>query len=243
MAVGRLAALGSIVCLLALHAAAGEAPLQIATEESPPMNYMQNGQVTGEATDLIRAVAERAAVPISIELLPWLRAYQRAIDQPNSCVYSTTITEERKSLFKWVGPIGQNEWVIYGRTDSPIVLHTVEDAKPFELGVYNGDVRVDYFEELGGYHLSIAPDFIGAVRQLSAGHSDLLAGDRSVQVFAKREGITNLKPLLVIKRVPVALACNRAVPDTTIDKLQAALNEMEADGKAEEIRRTYRSGL
>jgi polar amino acid transport system substrate-binding protein len=243
MGVGRFAAVGSIGCLLALHGIAAEAPLQIATEESPPMNYRENGQVTGEATDLIRAVADRAAVPISIELLPWVRAYKRAIDQPDSCVYSTTMTEERKSLFKWVGPIGQNEWIIYGRSDSPIVLRTVEDAKPFVLGVYNGDARVDYFEGLGGYHLSIAPDFIGAVRQLSAGHSDLLAGDRSVLVFARREGITNLKPLLVFKRVPVALACNRAVPDATIDKLQAALDELEADGKAEEIRRTYRSGL
>jgi polar amino acid transport system substrate-binding protein len=243
MAVRRFAALGMSFCLLAWQAAAGETPLQLATEDSPPMNYMQNGQITGQATDLIRAFAERAGVPIDIELLPWLRAYQGALDHPNSCVYSTTMSEERKALFKWVGPIGQNEWIIYARSDSPIVLHSVEDAKPFELGVYNGDVRVSYFEELGGYHLSIAPDFIGAVRQLSAGHSDLLAGDRSVQFFAKREGITNLKPLLVIKRVPVGLACNRAVPDVTIAKLQAALDAIEADGKAEEIRRVYDPGL
>src|SRR6202041_3950322 len=109
--------------------AAAESPLQIVTEEGPPLNYLENDMVIGPATDLVRALAERAAVPITIELLPWVRAYQQALDRPDTCVYSTAMSEERKPLFKWVGPLMNFAWVIYGRVDSPIELHSVEDAK------------------------------------------------------------------------------------------------------------------
>jgi len=243
MVVAQYLAWGIFGCLLTLQAVSAEAPLQIATEDAPPLNYVEDGELTGPAPDLVRALANRAAVPITIEVMPWIRAYQQALERPGNCVFSTTITEERKPLFKWVGPLMQYEWVVYGRTDVPVALRSLDDAKAYIVGVYHGDIIESYLEGLGGYHLAIAQDFAGGLRQLSAGRVDLFAGPRGLQILARHEGIENLKELLLIKRVPVGLACNREVPDTTIGKLQTALGAMEADGKAEEIRRAYNAGL
>jgi polar amino acid transport system substrate-binding protein len=83
MAVWRSALLSLLGCLV-LRAAMAEAPLELATEDSPPLNYLENGEVTGPSVDLVRNMAERAEVPIGIEVMPWARAYQQALDRPGS---------------------------------------------------------------------------------------------------------------------------------------------------------------
>jgi polar amino acid transport system substrate-binding protein len=243
MAVGRIAGLCTLVCLLLIRGAGAQGPLLIATEDAPPLNYLENGELIGPSADLVRALAQRAEVPVIIEVLPWARAYQQALDRPDNCVFSTTITEQRRPLFKWVGPLMHYDWVVYGRAETPIELQAIEDAKAYVIGVYRGDSVAAYLEGLGGFHLDVAQDFVGGLRQLSAGRVDLFAGPRGAQHIVKRDGLANLKELLVIGSMPVGLACNRAVPDATIGRLQAALEAMEADGKAGQIRRTYQSGL
>jgi polar amino acid transport system substrate-binding protein len=46
-------------------------------------------------------------------------------------------------------------------------------------------------------------------------------------------------PLLVFNRVKVYLACNPAVPDELVDRLNAALAEMRRDGTLARIERKY----
>src|SRR4051812_46813333 len=79
--------------------------LHLTTESAPPSSILKDGKVVGHATEKIREMMARAHVSIDIEMLPWQRAYNRALLNADTCVYDTARTAEREALFKWVGPV------------------------------------------------------------------------------------------------------------------------------------------
>jgi ABC-type amino acid transport substrate-binding protein len=87
--------------------------------------------------------------PYTIDLLPWKRAYTAALERPDACVFSTTRTPEREASFKWVGPIGEADWVLMARADRAFSLRSLDDARGYRIGTYNGDARDDYLRTRG----------------------------------------------------------------------------------------------
>jgi polar amino acid transport system substrate-binding protein len=73
-----------------------------------------------------------------IRLMPWARAYKQIINKPNKILFSMTRTPQREYLFKWVGPIANNSFVFYARSDSKITINSLEDAKDekYKVGTY-----------------------------------------------------------------------------------------------------------
>lgn len=91
-----------------LGSAAG-ANIQAVTEELPPYNYRdRDGLVTGLSVDLLQRMVDRSKLSLDskgVQLLPWARAYQMALHQPNTVIFSIVRLPEREALFHWVGPI------------------------------------------------------------------------------------------------------------------------------------------
>jgi polar amino acid transport system substrate-binding protein len=214
--------------------------LYIGTEASAPYSMREGERVSGIGTDTVREIMTRSGIDYTIELLPWKRAYATALARSNGCVFSTTRTPERETLFKWVGPIGEADWVLMGRADRNLSLRTLEDARPYLIGTYNGDAREAYLRERG-FHVDSAPnDFINP-RKLVAGRIDLWAASvRSSGPTLRRLGYTDrIVPVLVFNRIRVYLACNRAIPDALVARMNGAMAAMERDGSARAIRQRY----
>lgn len=227
----------------AAHAGAGPpaGPLYITTEAAAPSSMLDSeGRVVGIATDKVRAALERAGLGYTIDLLPWKRAYAAARTRPDACVYSTTRTPEREALFKWVGPTDSAEWVLMARADRRIVLHSLEDARPYRIGTYHGDARDGYLRSRG-FRVDSAHDDLTNPRKLLLGRIDLWvaalrAGSRVLQQNGWHGRIV---PVLVFRRFDVFLACNRAVPDAVVDRLNNAFASLERDGSLRRIERAY----
>jgi len=103
--------------------------LQIYTEEFPPLNLMQDGQLTGQATEVVQEILKRMDINKDITLLLWSDAYQKLVNEPNIVLFSTSLISERKDLFKWVGPISSVENYFYTSKDCTLNLKTLDDAK------------------------------------------------------------------------------------------------------------------
>jgi len=103
--------------------------LQIYTEEFPPLNLMQAGQLTGQATEVVQEILKRIDIDKDITLLLWSDAYQKLVNEPNIVLFSTSLISERKDLFKWVGPISSVENYFYTSKDCTLNLKTLDDAK------------------------------------------------------------------------------------------------------------------
>lgn len=232
-----LAALLSVSC-----AAYAEAPikLRVATESSAPYSMREGDRVAGISTDVVRAILERSGIGYTIDILPWKRAYTQALERNDACVYSTTRTPEREPLFKWIGPIVEADWVLMARADRKLNLQTLDDARPYRIGTYNGDARDVYLRERG-FHVDPAPDDLTNPRKLMLGRIDLWAAStRSSGALLARLGYAGkIVPVLVFNRIQVYLACNRALPDALVARMNGAVEAMERDGSAHAIVRRY----
>jgi len=221
--------------------ATAPAPLYITTEAAAPSSMLDaDGKVVGIATDKVRAAFERAGLPYTIDLLPWKRAYAAAYERPDACVYSTTRTPEREPLFKWVGPTDSAEWVLMARAGRGIPLRTLEDARPYRIGTYNGDAR-DHYLRSRGFRVDPAPNDLTNPRKLLLGRIDLWAAAlrRGSPVLEHNGWTGRIVPVLVFNRLDVFLACNRAVPDAVISRLNDAFAGLERDGSLRRIERAY----
>src|SRR3546814_16957248 len=123
-------------------------------------------------------------------MLPWQRAYREALEKPATCVFSTTETEQRMPLFKWVGPLVSNDWVFLAGPDTPITLRSLEDARPFVIGGYQGDATALFLQERG-FNVLTAPADEPNVKLLAAPRIPLRAtGSQTGPRLPRRQAAT-----------------------------------------------------
>jgi polar amino acid transport system substrate-binding protein len=225
---------------LLLSSGAWAETLILTTEEAPPFNYStDHGKtVVGSATEVVNELFKRAAIDYTIKMYPWARAIEMGHYDKNTCVYSTTRTEEREKSFLWVGPIAPNDWVLFAKADSAITLDSLEAARQYKIGGYRGDAITLYLQ---GQKFAIdeAGNDEQSVQKLNAGRIDLWATGVSAGPFVSAKMKIKVKPLLNFKKTELYLACNTSVAQATIDKLNATLQAMSADGTIETINKKY----
>ncbi|MES2017835.1 MAG: ABC transporter substrate-binding protein [Pseudomonadota bacterium] len=228
---------GPLACAVAQPSAA---PLTITTEYSPPTSMQVDGKIIGSATEKVREAFARSGIAYTLELLPWKRAYTAASTRADTCVYSTTRTPERERLFKWVGPTDEGDWVLLGRAGRQYNLTRLEDARALRIGTYYGDARDEYLRTRG-YLVDPAPNDMINPNKLMLGRIDLWAAGlrRDSAVLELNGWGGKIVPVLTFNHVKLYLACNLAVPDATIDQLNAAFDAMSRDGTARRMERKY----
>jgi polar amino acid transport system substrate-binding protein len=217
------------------------------TENFPPYNMAINGKnfaqednIDGIAVDIIKEMFKRAGVKYSLTLrFPWDRIYNLALEKPGYGVFVAARLPEREELFKWVGPIGPDDWVLLAKGDNPISLTSLDQAKKYRIGAYKGDAISEYLTEKGVEHSTSLRDQENA-RKLMAGQIDLWAtGDPAGRYLAKQEGISGLRTVLRFDSAELYLALNKDIPDEIVSKLQAALDQMRAEGFVDDILNSY----
>lgn len=217
------------------------------TENFPPYNMAINGKnfaqednVDGIAVDVVREMFKRAGITYSLTLrFPWDRIYKLALEKPGYGVFVTARLPERETLFKWVGPIGPDDWVLLARGDSKLVVNNLQQAKQYRIGAYKGDAIAEHLEKEGLQPVTSLRDQENA-KKLMAGQIDLWAtGDPAGRYLARQEGVSGLKTVLRFNSAQLYLALNREVPDEVVQKLQSELDKMRAEGIVDSILNSY----
>ncbi len=217
------------------------------TENFPPYNMAINGKnfaqednIDGIAVDVVREMFKRAGIPYSLTLrFPWDRIYKLALEKPSYGVFVTARLPEREALFKWVGPIGPDDWVMLARGDSKLVVNNLQQAKQYRIGAYKGDAIAEHLEKEGLQPVTSLRDQENA-KKLMAGQIDLWAtGDPAGRYLARQEGVSGLKTVLRFNSAQLYLALNKEVPDEVVQKLQSELDKMRAEGIVDSILNSY----
>lgn len=226
---------------LCVAASASARPrLHITAENSPPSAMLVDGQVSGFATEKVRHIMERVGIDYEIDIMPWKRAYQLALTQPDTCVYSTTRVPQREPLFKWIGPTHENDWTLWGRAGRDYRINTIEDARRYRIGAYHGDVRSDALIAQG-FIVDTVPDKLSNPRKLLVDRIDLWVSSVRVgtALVAENGWTGQIVPILTFKRTELYLACHTSVPDALVAKMNAALRAMNSEGLSAAIERKY----
>jgi polar amino acid transport system substrate-binding protein len=242
-----LLALTASLMLGVATAHAAPEKVELLTENFPPYNmaadgknFARNENIHGIATDIIREMFQRAGIDYSLTLrFPWERIYKMALETPGYGVFVTARLAEREELFKWVGPIGPDDWVLLARGDSTIDVNSLEEARKYRIGAYKGDAIGEHLLAQG-LEPSLALRDQANVEKLQSGAIDLWAtGDPAGRFLAKQQGVSGLKRVLRFDSAELYLALNKQIPDETVKKLQAALDQMRADGAIDAINGRY----
>jgi polar amino acid transport system substrate-binding protein len=122
------------------------------TEQFPPINYVEDGELMGISVDLLEKIFDRMGADTdrsSIQVLLWDEGYRKALDEENTVIFATARIPERESLFKWVGPIAPSDKAIFARKDSKITIETGEDLLDLRIGVVRNDSAVQLVQDAG----------------------------------------------------------------------------------------------
>jgi polar amino acid transport system substrate-binding protein len=245
-----LLVLASASMLLINTARAENSPdtdLVLLTENFPPYNMAKNGKnfaqgenINGIATDIVREVFQRAGITYSLTLrFPWERVYKLALENPGYGVFVMARLPDREKLFKWVGPIGPDDWIMLAKADSKITLETLNDARQYKIGAYKGDAIAETLTKQGLKPIVVLRDQDNA-KKLVNGQIDLWAtGDPAGRYLARQDGVTGLKTVLRFNSAELYLALNKDVSDEVVAKLQAALDQLRKEGVVDEIMGRY----
>jgi polar amino acid transport system substrate-binding protein len=231
--------LGSL-CAGSAALAAPRPHLFIATEISPPSVMLDGGQIVGFTTEKVRQIMTRAGIDYDIEILPFKRAMLLSQTRGDVCLYSLTRLPEREALFKWIGPTHESDWTLFGRAGRNYQVRTLEDARKYRIGAYFGDVRGETLSAQG-YLVDTVRERLSNPRKLLVDRIDLWASSLQMggSIVAANGWAGQIVPVLTFKRTELFLACNVALPDALVAKMNAALRAMNSEGVSAAIERKY----
>ncbi|MBT9523745.1 MAG: transporter substrate-binding domain-containing protein [Rhizobacter sp.] len=236
------------LCCLSLQAAADE--LRIVTEELPPYNMTQNGQITGLSTEVVRAVLKEAGVQASIQSMPWARAYDIALNTENVMIYSITRTSQREKLFKWVGVIAPTNWYLFSRADKNIKLKKLDDARSLQTATVNEDAGEQYLVGKGfalGKNLQSSSKYELNYEKLKLGRVDLwVANELNAMYLARQAGddpaqvLVHALPLNDLGSTGgLDLAFSLKTPDAVVDRFRKALETIKKNGTYDSLQKKW----
>ena len=216
------------------------AELKIYTNEEPPLNFRgQDNQVTGFAVDIVQEILKRTATNSKINLLTWARGYQYLQREENVFLFSMAQTDQRKSKFKWVGPLATKRAILIAKKKSGITITTLEDAKKVKkIGTLIGDSKKEYLQQKGFTNLHSTPKWEQVVKMLMRGRVDLLAlTDVDFPIIAKKAGIniSDLEVVYTMYQYHVYIGVSKQTPEQYINQWQKTLDSIKSDGTFEKI--------
>ena len=218
--------------------AASAETLEIYCEETPPYQMRAgDGAVHGVVVDIVREIQKRTGNSDAIQIVPWNRGYTFALQKKNTVLFSVVMTDDRKDLFRWVGPVMDFSMAFYARKDSAIRISSLAEAKKVKgIAVYGNDIGQQYLEKNGFTNLVKTYDNASAQKDLLLGRVDLVSIGRCSR-RRRVEGTDSggIKEVFVYMHNPIYIAFSKSSSPETVASWNRALAAMKKDGTFDAI--------
>jgi polar amino acid transport system substrate-binding protein len=151
------------------------ASIETVTEESS-YSYVEDGKVGGAAGRVVEAVLKQAGLEdYHMGIYPWARAYDRAMREPNVIIYPILRSQDRESLFKWVGHLDWTRPILYKLRATPkLPIAVLQDAVAYRVGVLRDDYREKYLHDQGFTRLVVSANNVDNFNRLLNGQVQLV---------------------------------------------------------------------
>jgi polar amino acid transport system substrate-binding protein len=204
------------------------------TEDYPPYNYEDITGLEGFSAEILEAMLELKKSKTTlkdVEVLPWAVGYEKALNEPNVALFSTTRTPSREALFKWVGPLAPAKLILFAKKSSNITINSSEDINQYKTAVIRKDIGEMLLKEqnVNSNALLTASSNIEAAQMLQNDKVELWAYDQLVGEWLLSElGFDkhSFEPVYIIQEANYYIALNRNTSDEVVQELQEALDTL-----------------
>jgi len=237
------------IILLTCHFSTSYAQEKIifGTENYAPFSYknIETGEVEGLSVDIVSAlISVLNDKKSNIEVYPWARIYNMALQQKNVAIFSIIRLEERENLFKWAGTLYSPQmyiWKLKSRKD--IKIDKAENLKSYQVAVNN--LGIDEVILTNRYGLSREKQLqpvsqtYQKIFMLLRGHTDLMEYGESALKWKMKELSFDFnqfeKVMILPDTTDFSLAFSKKTDDKTVAMYQQALDTIKQNGTYEKI--------
>lgn len=213
--------------------------LTVLTENNPPFNFIRDDYVVGIGTDLLVEMGSRSGVTIdrnAIKIYPWARAYEEALHNENTLIYSMGRMANREELFQWVGPFFDFRVCIFARRGAGVTIDNLrEDVKKYRIGTVREDGAEHILLEKG-----IRKESLDRIHNLKLNIQKLKTGRLDGVAYLEPGFLYTLKSLgelsndyevvHVLASFDLYFGLSKKTDPSTSEKLQKALESIREDG-------------
>lgn len=207
--------------------------------EFPPMGFTdENGNYVGFDLDLAAEVADRLGLEFVAQPIAWDSKDQELNSGNIDCIWNGFTISGREDAYAWTEPYMANNQVVVVNADSDIA--SLADLAGAVVAVQKDSSGLAALEEntelLGSFaELVQVDDYLNAMMELESGAVDAIVMDEIVARYQIQESGSNFVVLdesVASEEYGVGFALGN---EALRDQVQAALEEMAADGTLAEI--------
>jgi len=219
------------------------AQLRLITEPWSPVSYEDDGIAKGFAVELVNQLQASMGSGYPVEVLPWARGFSIASSTPNVMLFATSVDEDRRKQFDFVGPILTSKISLYTRTEDIIEINSIEEVKRAGLvGAYRGSLGEGVLRRAGVDQLLIASFPQQNAKQLMRGRVRFWCqADVAVNSLLSEIGIKpeRVKPVFVVSEIDLYLAFSAGTDESVITLWSEALIKYKDSGLYRKLYRQW----
>lgn len=228
--------------------------IRVVTEDFPPFQTLNNGNILGPMYSIMRRICQEAAFQCKFELLPWKEAYKLAVDGEADVIFSILLeVPERRELFYLSPSIVNTSYSFFVTSRNPWVYTGLSSLDNMIIGAYGPSGTSIVAQEVvtsravGGFEpttLIIEPSIVESFQQLIIGKY----GSNGAVVVNKDVGLALLKkhsivgPKLAgdIKQITYGFGVSKKAKRADIyARLVHALRQLQLKGEVLDTLRFY----
>lgn len=223
---------------------------RIVTEDWAPYNYLEDGQLTGLATHIVRRIMALTGDDFEMMVLPSMRAAHALQTQGKTIMYAMFRTPAREPMYKWVRPIVEASIHPYQLASTQNPVNTLEQllAAP-RITTRHAGLIPAMLQSLGFKNLDkSASRSVQLYHMLLAGRASIIIGDTDAGVtyHSAELGIAPdaLRQIPIeIFRSPLYIAFSRDCDDELVAAWGSALDQLRRSGELERIWQQYEAPI
>lgn len=213
-----------------------EQPLTLFTYHYPPLVEASDpDNINGSAWNVVKELLEKSQTEYQVVVKPVMRGFSTVVHNKNSCVFPVDRTQERESMFSWVGPIAINQYAFYSAPDKKIPLINLSDASDYNIATYLGGSIGNYLEK-NGFSVRLTREMKQGLLMLKHGRVDLwVVNVNAAKRLSEQYGFKLGKPELVFFTSINYMACHPDISESKLEKIDRALEEMYISGDVQQF--------
>lgn len=240
--------LGLISLLLLFSVSANAETLRVVTTEHPPYEFVENGEIKGINTDIVKYAFRKANQPITIEIFPWKRALNLMKTGQADVLYNALYTDERNKYLDYsqVSLITEHVVILTLRNSSLNYEGDISHLAGLTIGARLGfsyGPRIDNAMEMGVINRVEVDTDKQLINMLLYDRLDAVVADRlkaldQLKETGKLDLVKVHEPSVQMTPTYIVFAKSKGHLKLR-DKIDIILNEMAKDGTTRSIISAY----